>query len=70
MDKAEEKVYKIGCLTLLHSEWPKLHRVFAILSAIGLKTVQAMIKLLFMEQSDLYLHCLNLQCMLQYMVFS
>ena len=24
-------------LTLLHSEWPKLHRVFAVLSAIGLK---------------------------------
>ena len=23
-------------LTLLHSEWPKLHRVLAILSAIGL----------------------------------
>ena len=25
------------CLTLLHSEWPKLHRVLAILSAIALK---------------------------------
>ena len=25
------------CLTLLHSEWPKLYRVLAILSAIGLK---------------------------------
>ena len=24
-------------LTLLHSEWPKLHRVLAILNAIGLK---------------------------------
>ena len=24
-------------LTLLHSEWPKLYRVLAILSAIGLK---------------------------------
>ena len=24
-------------LTLLHSEWPKLHRVLAVLSAIGLK---------------------------------
>ena len=23
-------------LTLLHSEWPKLHRVLAVLSAIGL----------------------------------
>ena len=23
-------------LTLLHSEWPKLHRVLAILSAVGL----------------------------------
>ena len=26
-------------LTLLHSEWPKLHRVLAILSAIGLRGV-------------------------------
>ena len=25
-----------GCLTLLHSEWPKLYGVLAILSAIGL----------------------------------
>ena len=24
-------------LTLLHSEWPKLHRVLAVLSAIGLR---------------------------------
>ena len=26
-------------LTLLHSEWPKLHRVLAVLSAIGLKEI-------------------------------
>ena len=26
-------------LTLLHSEWPKLHRVLAILSAIGLRKI-------------------------------
>ena len=26
-------------LTLLHSEWPKLHRVLAILGAIGLKEI-------------------------------
>ena len=26
-------------LTLLHSEWPELHRVLAILSAIGLKVI-------------------------------
>ena len=26
-------------LTLLHSEWPKLHRVLAILSVIGLKNL-------------------------------
>ena len=26
-----------ACLTLLLSEWPKLYRVLAILSAIGLK---------------------------------
>ena len=29
--------YKPSHLTLLHSEWPKLCRVLAILSAIGLK---------------------------------
>ena len=30
--------YQSGCATLtpLHSEWPKLHRVLAVLSAIGL----------------------------------
>ena len=28
-------------LTLLHSEWPKLHRVLAILSAIGLISLQS-----------------------------
>ena len=26
-------------LTVLHSEWPKLHRVLALLSAIGLKKI-------------------------------
>ena len=26
-------------LTLMHSEWPKLHRVLAFLSAIGLKEI-------------------------------
>ena len=26
-------------LTLLHSEWPKLHRVLAVLSAIGLNLI-------------------------------
>ena len=26
----------VASLTLLHSEWPKLHRVLAVLSAIGL----------------------------------
>ena len=29
---------EIPVLTLLHSEWPKLHRVLAILNAIGLNT--------------------------------
>ena len=29
----------ITCLTLLRSEWTKLHRVLAILSAIGLKRI-------------------------------
>ena len=29
--------YKFTILTLLHSEWPKLHRVLAILRAIGLR---------------------------------
>ena len=28
---------EIAPLTLLHSEWPKLHRVLAILSAKGLR---------------------------------
>ena len=28
------------CLTLLHSEWPKLHRVLTILSAVGLLGVK------------------------------
>ena len=32
-------VLEIFLLTLLHSKWPKLHRVLAILSAIGLKSV-------------------------------
>ena len=31
-------------LTLLHSEWPKLYGVFAILSAIGLITTTTIIK--------------------------
>ena len=26
-------------LILLHSEWPKLHRVLAILSAVGLRDI-------------------------------
>ena len=26
-------------LTLLHSEWPKLHRVLAFLSAVGLRRI-------------------------------
>ena len=29
--------YDIFPLTLLHLEWPKFHRVLAVLSAIGLK---------------------------------
>ena len=29
-------MHNIACLTLLHSEWPKLYEVSAILSAIGL----------------------------------
>ena len=35
----DEKIHQKSSLllTLWHSEWPKLHRVFAILSAIGLK---------------------------------
>ena len=30
--------------TLLHSEWPKLYGVFAILSAIGLKSIHHFIR--------------------------
>ena len=31
------RFYSGSCLTLLHSKWPKLHRVLAVLSAIGLR---------------------------------
>ena len=35
--RKDENVKKIKSgLPLLHSEWPKLHRVLAVLSAIGL----------------------------------
>ena len=47
--KGEEKVVKachqctsydlVGVLTLLHLEWPKLQRVLAFLSAIGLSII-------------------------------
>ena len=33
--------YRRSALALLHSEWPKLHRVLAVLSAIGLRRVSA-----------------------------
>ena len=29
-------------LTLLHSEWPKFHRVLAVLSAIGLRSIDTL----------------------------
>ena len=35
-NQARFKAVKDESLTLLHSEWPKLHRVLAILSAVGL----------------------------------
>ena len=38
-------------LTLLHSEWPKLHRVLAILSAKELKTVHKDCKLNFQDEN-------------------
>ena len=34
---ATEQLKGLVGLTMLHSEWPKLHRVLAILSAIGLR---------------------------------
>ena len=36
-DNALQKSLGIGRLTLLISEWPKLHRVLAVLSAKGLR---------------------------------
>ena len=34
--KVEETSSVVSELTLLHSEWPKFHRVLAVLNAIGL----------------------------------
>ena len=39
-------------LTLLHSEWPKLYGVLAVLSAIGLNLSQISIKSLIIVHSD------------------
>ena len=38
-----------GYLTLLHSEWPKLYGVLAILSAIGLNLSNSVCKFLLAE---------------------
>ena len=52
-------------LTLLHSERPKLHRVLAALSAIGLNALVWLYRV-FMQtdrlsaQADLNLHCLHI----------
>ena len=39
-----------GCLTLLHSEQPKLLRVLAILSAVGLRNVNFHVPVVVFEQ--------------------
>ena len=35
------QIFNIFDLTLLHSEWPKLHGVLAVVSAIGLSIISA-----------------------------
>ena len=35
----------MGILNILHSEWPKLHKVFAFLSAVGLKTIKLFVNI-------------------------
>ena len=45
-------------LTLLHSERPKLHRVLAILSAIGLKALEELSEFKNTIHSDSFLACL------------
>ena len=51
-------------LTLLHPEWPKLHRVFATIQTLCIgtdrsqQTVQTKIRLLLKKQSDQGLLCL------------
>ena len=45
-------------LTLLHSEWPKLHRVSAIPSAIGLNGVN--MELISSENGLLIITCISL----------
>ena len=56
-------------LTLLHSEWPKLHRVLAILSAIGLLQSPCFRKNVMVIQNSsmhtfFYHH--NLQCFIDF----
>ena len=38
--KREIHILQIATFTLLHSEWPKLHRVLAVLSAKGLRELK------------------------------
>ena len=36
LTEKQDSLFKSNGFTLLHSEWPKLHRVLAVVSAIGL----------------------------------
>ena len=47
-------------LTLLHSEWPKLHRALALLSATGLNSQCDMNKTLFFSSLDIGVCCFGI----------
>ena len=46
-------------LTLLHSEWPKLHRVLAILSAIGSRSMGTYYVMFFQRETAFVTLCLE-----------
>ena len=57
-------IHQVGStyfLTLLHSEWPKLHRVLAILSAAGL--IKKILDYAYHADNIQYSHCLSVEMM-------
>ena len=50
------------CLSLLHSERPKLHRVLAVLSAIGLNNIEAEKKLQLSDLESTLIQCASVLC--------